>query len=154
MNTVTIRLAVAADRAYLVAATERLADFPVPPWRTAAQIAEADRRILLAALDRPDDGALVLVAEQNATPVGCLFATTESDYFDGAAVAHIEVVVVSKSAQGHGVGKLLMAEAESWARARGYRRMTLNAFRANAHARAVYEHLGYAPEIVKYLKEL
>ncbi|MBM4187208.1 MAG: GNAT family N-acetyltransferase [Gemmatimonadetes bacterium] len=154
MTPVTLRRAGPNDTDYLIAATERLADFPVPSWRTASQIAQADRRILLEAVARPGDRTLVLIADQAGTPVGCLFATTTNDYFDGAPVAHVEVVVVSREAQGLGVGRILLDGAEQWARARGYSRITLNAFSANLHARAVYEHLGYAPEIVTYLKVL
>ena len=48
----------------------------------------------------------------------------------------------------------LMRAAEAWARAHGYRRLTLNVFEANHAARAVYEHLGYAPETLRYVKIL
>ena len=48
----------------------------------------------------------------------------------------------------------MMRAAEAWAREHGYRRLTLNVFEANHAARAVYEHLGYAPETLRYVKIL
>ncbi len=151
---VTLRPAHAHDRDYLVRATELLADFPVPAWRTAEAIAEADRRVLLEALDHPSPENLIIIAERGGGPVGCLFATTEVDYFTGESTGHVEVVVVDRGAQGLGIGGRLLEAAETWARDRGIRLLTLNTFADNRRARAVYEHLGYREEIVKYLKTL
>lgn len=53
-----------------------------------------------------------------------------------------------------GAGKALMRAAESWARAAGYRRLTLSVFEHNRRARGVYEHLGFAPDTIRYLKVL
>ena len=47
-----------------------------------------------------------------------------------------------------------MRAGEEWARQRGYRKLTLNVFEGNRHARAVYEHLGYAAETLRYVKFL
>ena len=151
----TLRPAAPGDRAFLATMTERLADFPVPAWRTAEQIAVADRRLMVAALDKPTPDATILIAETaEGLPAGCMFVTTRHDYFNGQPGAHVEVVVVSVTAQGRGVGRTLLEAAEAWARSRGYGHLTLNAFVNNAHARAVYEHLGYEAEIVSYRKAL
>ncbi len=151
----TLRPAVSGDRAFLMAMTERLADFPIPAWRTAEQIAAADRRQMITAADHPTPDATILVAETGeGLPAGCLFVTTRQDYFNGRPGAHVEVLVVSVTAQGRGVGRTLLEAAEAWARNRGYGHLTLSAFVGNAHARAVYEHLGYEAEIVTYRKAL
>ena len=47
-----------------------------------------------------------------------------------------------------------MRAAEAWARGRGYRKLTLNVFEGNARARAIYDHFGYRPETVRYVKLL
>jgi ribosomal protein S18 acetylase RimI-like enzyme len=47
-----------------------------------------------------------------------------------------------------------MADAEAWARRRGYRQVALNVFASNRRAIGMYEHLGYHPELIRYLKEL
>ena len=47
-----------------------------------------------------------------------------------------------------------MRAAEGWAREQGYRKLTLTVFEANHPARAVYEHLGYALETLRYVKIL
>jgi GNAT superfamily N-acetyltransferase len=151
----TIREAGAADEAALVELTPRLAAFPVPSWRTAGEIAEADRPILRAALRGELDGAVVLVAEDEGEGiVGFVFATTKSDYFTREAHGHVEVLVVAPSAEGRGVASRLMEAIEAWARSRRLAWMTLNVFDGNARARQVYEHLGYEAETIHYRKAL
>ena len=48
----------------------------------------------------------------------------------------------------------MIRAAESWARRRGYPTLTLNVFEGNRHARDVYEHLGFQPDTVRYIKKL
>ena len=50
--------------------TERLGAFPVPPWRSAAEIGSADHHLLLPALEAPPSDALLLVAELAGRVVG------------------------------------------------------------------------------------
>jgi GNAT superfamily N-acetyltransferase len=64
------------------------------------------------------------------------------------------MIVVIEEGEGSGVGGALMRAAEAWAREQGYRKLTLTVFEANRTARAVYEHLGYAPETLRYVKIL
>ena len=75
----TIRPATPADRDALLALLPELAAFPLPAWRTAAQIAGADTRILLDALDRPDPGTLILVGDVGGTITGFIFTTTRAE---------------------------------------------------------------------------
>jgi GNAT superfamily N-acetyltransferase len=151
----TIRPARPADETILLGMLDRLAEFPVPHWRTARQIADADLRILRHALHEPDPATSVLVAEEPPGSVaGFVFTTTRQDYFTGLAHAHVEVITVRESAQGRGIARALMEAAEAWARSRGHGHVTLNVFAANTRARAVYERLGYQPETLHYIKPL
>ena len=148
-----IRPAVAADEVFLLDLTERLADFALPPWRTAKEIADADDQILLAALRAPSPETAIFVAEAPAgSPVGYIFVSTRNDYFTHERHAHVEVLVVDTLAEGRGVGRALLAAAEAWSAARGDRFITLNVWTQNTRARAVYDHLGYEPETVHYRK--
>ena len=64
------------------------------------------------------------------------------------------MLAVARDAEGRGVGGALMRAAEDWARERGYGKLTLNVFEGNARARAVYAHLAYRPETMRYIKFL
>lgn len=121
---VTLRNATRSDELHLLALTSRLAAFPVPPWRDAGQIAQADQPMLSAAVREAPADTLVLVA--------------------------IEVLAVAPEAE----GRALMRGAEDWARARGLDHLTLNVFDTNTRARGLYEKLGYQAELVKYRKAI
>lgn len=154
-ETATIRHARPADEATLLGMLDQLADFPVPSWRTARQIAEADLRILLQALHHPDAESSVLVAEDPPeTVAGFVFTTTRQDYFTARPQAHIEVLIVLDAARGRGIARALISAVEEWARGRGHAHVTLNVFANNGRARTIYERLGYRPETVHYLKPL
>ncbi len=156
MPTITIRPACPADEPFLIALTPLLADFPLPGWRTADEIAQSDRQILRDALSGALRDAAILVAElaPDGARAGYVFATTKLDYFTHVAHAHVEVLVVDPAAQGCGVARALMDAIEHWAGARGYSWVTLNVFDRNTRARALYDRLGYEPETIHYRKAL
>ncbi len=135
---ITTRPATPGDEPFLLALTERLADFPVPPWRSHEEIVQADHRILLAALHQNAGGIAILVAEDaSGEPLGYAFAASKIDYFTRAACAHVEVVAVLEAAQGRGVASTLLAALEEWARTAGYSAITLNVFATNTRARGL-----------------
>lgn len=152
----TIRPARSDDEPFLTALLPRLADFPLPAWRTADEIARGDRRILLDALHGRTEHAAILVAESGpgGERAGYVFATTKHDYFTRAAHAHVEVLAVAAAAEHRGVARALMEAIEQWAGGRGYRHVTLNVFDRNTRAKALYDRLGYEPETIQYRKAL
>ncbi len=155
MTTEVIRPATLADLTAIHALAERLADFELPPGRTAREIARADHPILVAQLRQPREDVLFLYAEDDAgTPLGTVFANTQRDYFTQAPIAYIEVLAVSEAAAGRGLARRLMDRVERWASTRGSVRVDLNVFCANRRARGFYEHLGFRPETVRYVKEV
>jgi GNAT superfamily N-acetyltransferase len=153
---VSIRPACASDERALLDLAWRLADFPLPAWRTAAEVARADDPILLDALRGRLPDAAILVAESapDGRPVAYVFATTKRDYFTEAPYAHVEALAVRPDFEGRGVARALMNAIEQWARARSYGWVTLNVFDGNTRARALYERLGYELEIRRYRKAL
>jgi ribosomal protein S18 acetylase RimI-like enzyme len=154
-STPVLRAPLPSDESFLLALTERLGAFPVPPWRTAAMVAASDHPILLEALHRPEPDTLILIAEpEPGNPAGFIFATSKTDYFTGERHAHIEILAVRPEMERRGIARKLMEGAEEWARSRGYGQITLNVFAQNEGARRVYDRLGYQPELVRYWKGL
>ena len=155
MTPEVIRTAGNDDLPAVHALAERLADFDLPPGRTAREIARADHAIMLSQLQDPRDDVLFLVADDgDGRTIGTIFANTRRDYFTGDPIAYIEVLAVSEAAAGRGLARRLMARAEEWARSRGLVRVDLNVFADNHRARGFYEHLGYRGEFVRYVKEV
>lgn len=143
------------DRPFVLSAARRLADFEPPRWRTPEELIEGESRTLRAFFEEPSEGAALFVAQAGHAPaVGFVYLETLRDYFTGEEHGHIGILAVAREGQGQGVGGALLRAAEDWARARGFRRLTLAVFEGNRHARGVYEHLGYAVEVLRYVKPL
>ena len=68
----------------------------------------------------------------------------------------IAMLVVDEDYRGKGIGKILIQEAEKWAKLRDITTITLNSGnreeRKSAHD--FYQHLGYLPKSIGFVKEL
>jgi GNAT superfamily N-acetyltransferase len=142
------------DREFIISLVPELLSFGPPPWRDARQMTPVDVRVVGDAVDGRSPGSSVLIAEDDlGTRLGFIHVTEEDDYYAGAC-GHIGDVVVAREARGRGVGAALLAAGEQWARARGYRLLSLNVFVDNTEARSLYERSGFAPETVRHVKVL
>ena len=154
-NVVVIRAARTDDREFVLSTARRLGEFGAPPWRTAEEIVAGEARTLLDFFEAPAAGAALLLAEDpGGRRLGFAYLESPTDYFTGQKHGHIGILAVTREAEGTRAGSALLKEAEAWSRSRGLGRLTLNVFAANRHARDVYEHLGYSPETLRYVKPL
>jgi GNAT superfamily N-acetyltransferase len=152
---VKIRHARPPDLSFVLAAAHRLASFEPPAWRPAQEIVEGERRTLRGFFAAPPEGAALLIAEsEEGEGLGFVYLERMQDYFTLEAHGHVGILVVTETAAGGGVGSALMRAAEAWAGEQGYRKLTLTVFQRNEAARRVYDHLGYAPETLRYVKVL
>ena len=152
-----IREARPSDRAAILALVPRLRDFGPSPLRPATSLDRAETEALSRALDALPASASLLVAEHEEAAVGIAgvaYMDTATDYFTRETHGHLAILIVAAAAEGQGVGRALMDAVERWGRARGHRFITLNVFATNGHARRFYERAGYAPDTVRYVKEL
>jgi GNAT superfamily N-acetyltransferase len=150
-----IRHAVLDDIDFVVAAAKRLASFGPPAWRPPDEIVGGEERTLSTFFDAPPAGSALFIADsEQGSRLGFSYLERLLDYFTQAEHGHVGILVVTEEAAGRGVGGALMRAAEAWAREQGYRKLTLNVFEGNRAARAMYEHLGYEAETVRYVKML
>lgn len=155
----TIRAAVPDDREGVLALLARLEDFGLPPNVPPGSVAAGEARSLGAAFDAlgtlAESGQALFVAVSPAAAIiGLLFVETRTDFFSGRLHGHVGVLAIAREAEGVGLGRALLATADTWARRMGYDRLTLHVFEGNARARALYERAGYAPDLVRYRKDL
>jgi ribosomal protein S18 acetylase RimI-like enzyme len=151
MPAVTTRPATPADLDFIVSLIPSFASIGLPPWRDAQPFLGACEEWLRKAMD---EGATVLIAEDEAgTPLGFIHLHPVTD-LTGRPRGHVGDVAVAEAAQGLGVGRVLMAEAEAWARVAGYEYLGLTAIATNERALGFYEHLGYGRDSISLVKRL
>lgn len=150
----TVRPARATDRDFAIGLVPRLRAFGPPPLRPPADMDAAEERALARAFDDPPAGSAVLVAESGGERVGIAYVERATDYFTGEAHGHLSIIILTEAGEGRGAGRALMEAVDAWAARHGYRFVTLNVFSGNERACRFYERCGYAPDMIRYLREI
>ena len=148
-----VREARPGDDAFVAALVPRFVEHGAADGHTREEVIDGTRRVLSDALHdlRRDD--VFLIAENEAGErTGFVYAVTERDFFTGEPYLHVSELATVRS--GDGTGGVLMEAAESRARERGYRFVTLNVVDENAAARRFYERHGYAIGHHHFVKRL
>jgi amino-acid N-acetyltransferase len=83
-----------------------------------------------------------VIAEAEGQVVGWIHASV-SEHIDSAACVLIEGLVVDREHRGRGIGRVLLDDAEAWARAIGCSLVRLRSTDARTEAHQFYQHLGY-----------
>jgi GNAT superfamily N-acetyltransferase len=151
---IIIRPGTMGDRDFVVETARRFAAFGPPPWRTPHEVVAGEVRCLDDFFDGDMRGSTLLIAEDAGRPAGFAFLEHHTDYFTGERHGHLGMIAVTESAEGRGVGAVLLQAGEDWTRAQGYSKLTLNVFEGNARARRAYERSGYHVETLRYVKAL
>jgi GNAT superfamily N-acetyltransferase len=148
-TTVSVRPADQADRVGILALAPRLAG-GVAPWRDQARALAAARRWLEEALAKAAQGSgtVFVAVDRDNTIVGVL-GLTPATHFTGEHDAYIGELAVAGPAARTGIGRVLIAAAESWAHQRNLTHLTLHTGARNTPARAFYAALGFAEEEVR-----
>ncbi len=148
--TLVIRPAAASDRAFLDSLNDRLIQEASGPGLTRGNFAAFQAGYTRSALDQPAPRSATLVAVDGAgSPLGYIHLESTDDILSGTTAGYVSILAVTAEAEGKGVATRLMAEAEAWARAQGYRFLLLDVFGSNATARRFYESKGYAADSLR-----
>jgi GNAT superfamily N-acetyltransferase len=149
-----VRRASVGDVEAVLALVPRLVAFGPPAWRDADEMTRTDRAVIVAALASETGDPVVYVAESGSGLAGFVHLHSQVDYFRRREHGHVADLVVAETYEGQGVASRLIAEAERWARARGYDWLTISVFEENARAAGLYGHLGFERDTVNLLKTL
>lgn len=142
-TTATIRPASDADAGSIAALLGELG-YPASPGAIPAR---------LAAL-RAEPSTAALVADGGDAVIGVITVRASASIHDDEPVGWITTLVVAADARAGGVGRLLVAAAEDWARERGCRRLSVTTALHRSGAHAFYERLGYQHSGRRYSRAL
>lgn len=126
----------------------------IAPWLDPARFEAFARERVAGSIARIGPEQAVFVAEDEQGQIVGFISVGRLTHFSGEPRAYIGELVVAEAAEGRGVGRRLVAAAESWARDHGYHLIALDTGAANARARDFYGHLGYQEEQVTLVKLL
>jgi GNAT superfamily N-acetyltransferase len=143
------------DDDFILALVPRFVDFTLPPWRRRHECIEGIRKDLLRHLeDQPANSYLFVAEDADGERVGFIHLQRTADFFTGRSNCHISDLAVLPEHEGNGVGQALLLHAEDWAREHHCQLVTLAVFPGNERARALYEHSGYAPDLLRLAKSV
>lgn len=154
MDVVRIRPYKPPDEAAVRRLSPRLTE-GFAPWRESAKVEATISGWIDAALGKHDEtDHVVLVAEiDDRGVVGFIAANAQQHYIDGRD-GYIGELAVDEAAEGHGVGRQLVAAVTEWARTQDCGRLTLQTGAANERARRFYEQLGFEYEDVSLARPI
>lgn len=141
------------DDDFILDLVPRFVDFTLPPWRKRHECIEGIRADLLHHLDdQPANSFLFIAEDEDGQRVGFMHLQKTLDFFTGRSNCHISDLAVAPSQEGKGVGRALLAHAETWAREHRCTLITLAVFPGNERARALYAAHGYDTDLVRMAK--
>ena len=101
------------------------------------------------------EGAATLIAETaDGRRLGYIHMRPGKDGVTDEPCGYVSLLAVDADTEGSGVATRLMAAAEDWARARGYRFLSLDVFADNRRAIDFYKRGGFEAETLRMVKPL
>ncbi|TQV87178.1 GNAT family N-acetyltransferase [Aliikangiella coralliicola] len=151
---VIIRKAHEDDRTFIFELSPYLAEVAQLDWHTESAVQKMQDDYISEMLAETSTPNTTLIAEVNSVPLGFIHVRTHKDDISGETCGTVPLLAVSPKSQGLGIGKLLMAFAEKWAKDLGCRLLQLEVFANNSKANAFYQNIGFKPEILRMTKTI
>jgi len=142
------------DRPFFQSVVQRLHPGATASPRDAQAMTDYFRRLAAGEIAPPAGSEVFVAIDTTDRALGLISIHPGTDYFTGHSRAYVETLVVAAEAEGQGVGRVLMAHADDWARQRGMVEVSLDVFAENTGARAFYERSGYRVDHLRLTKRL
>ena len=116
------------------------------------EISEKQVRKNLAALKKSAETPLVATLDKRV--VAMCGISRRVVIHRPAPLGRITALIVSKEAQGEGIGRMLVDAAEEWMRKKGCQLVEITSNDRRAAAHAFYRHMGYERSSIRFFKKL
>ncbi len=146
MSEITIRPANETDIPFIRDQYVHVEETGAPSWRQNGPSPYTDAWIDDVIGNAPDNQAILIAIDERGVRLGYtwVLALTEFDAIEPHG--HIAGVGVAAESAGIGVGRALIAAAETWCQDHGFAEVTLHCYIGNERAHRLYEHLGFENE--------
>jgi ribosomal protein S18 acetylase RimI-like enzyme len=153
--TLNIRPATLDDAKFILSLAPRFVTFDLPRSRRKRDVVAALRADLEHALrEKPASDRFFIAGDADGKPVGFLHLQVQRDFFSHERACHVSDIAVAAGSEGRGVGHMLLEHAQRWAKQHRCRLLTLSVFPGNVRARALYESVGFVPDLLRMVKPL
>ncbi len=155
MTTIELRTARPEDGDFLRGLSPRLSGVPGPAWHDLAAMEGFQARYMAGTFAAADDSSRTLIAwSDDGRRLGYVHMRPGKDGVTDEPCGYVSLLAVTADAEGSGVATRLMAAAEEWARACGYRFLCLDVFADNRRAIDFYKRGGFEAETLRMVKPL
>jgi GNAT superfamily N-acetyltransferase len=117
-------------------------------WQLGYPLDALELRRRYDAVARSQDHAVMVAAHGGRVVALCHMFQRPA--LDKPPEAVVQALVVDQASRGQGIGKLMMAAAETWAVDRGFRSIALASHVSRSDAHAFYESIGYRNETTSH----
>lgn len=151
-----LRPARPSDTDFLTSLSPRLSGVPGPAWHDLPAMEGFQERYMAATFSPAAlEGTATLVAETaDGRRLGYIHMRPGKDGVTDEPCGYVSLLALAAEAEGTGVGRQLMAAAETWARERGWRFLSLDVFADNRRAIDFYRRRGFKSETIRMVKPL
>jgi ribosomal protein S18 acetylase RimI-like enzyme len=155
MPNITLRAATPADHAAIRALDDRLVAEAHLPGATPADFHRFQRNFTDAALiDSHPQSRLIVAVDAVDNLLGYIHLKSMPDDVLARDVGYVSIIAVAENRAGRGIGRLLMAAAENWAREQQLPALILDVFASNETARRFYTKAGFGEDSVRLRRSL
>lgn len=153
-STLTIRLSNDMDRPFIYSLSPILAAPAQLAWHDEDVIQKFQKAYIEEMLAETKEAHATFIAEADGAAVGFMHIRLRVDEISEETSATVPLLAVTEQAQGLGVGRALMQQAEAWAQQQNCRLLHLEVFSNNSAARGFYDRLGFQEETIHMIKPL
>ena len=154
-QSVAIRPATPDDTDFILSLVPRFVSFDLPKGRRKRETMAAIHADIERTLREAPPGDHFFVSEDPSEQcTGFLHLQVQRDFFSGTRACHVSDLAVAPEYEGRGIGRALLAYAETWAKRSRCKLLTLAVFPGNTRAHALYEFNGFTADLLRMAKPL
>ena len=144
-----------SDRLFIEGLNSRLADVIEAPAHSKKDVKLFQKRFTATSWDSDiGDSAIFIATEESGDRSGYVNVREGLDDIANEKCGYIALLAVKPEAEGKGVARALVGEAECWAKQMGYGRLALDVFTSNERGLQFYENAGFQHETIRVIKQI